>query len=176
VDDSGKTLDLVVLRDMMAFTHSLGIRTHLTFSFGLIGETKESMQQTLDLALELDPYTIQFSISTPFPGTRFYEYAKAKDLLLTRDFGAYDGMSRSVVRAEAVSAEELENYLAYAYATWRRHEARRRGGFVRRILNDPAGSARLALKHPRRAMQYAVGALAAEKKSAGVHDDRTPSA
>ncbi len=176
VDDSGKKLDLVVLRDMMAFTHGLGIRTHLTFSFGLIGETKETMQQTLDLALELDPFTIQFSISTPFPGTRFYEYAKAKDLLLTRDFGAYDGMSRSVVRADAVSAEELEEFLAHAYATWRRHEAGRKGSALRRVLNDPLGSARLALRNPRRAMQYAVGVLTAEKKPAGVHDDRTPSA
>src|SRR5690606_13193093 len=51
VDDSGKRLNLDVLRDMMQFTHSLGIRTHLTFSFGLVGETRETMQQTLDLAL-----------------------------------------------------------------------------------------------------------------------------
>ena len=39
VDDCGKKLDLQRLRDMVAFTHDLGIRTHLTFSFGLIGSS-----------------------------------------------------------------------------------------------------------------------------------------
>jgi len=176
VDDSGKKLDLTVLRDMMAFTHSLGIRTHLTFSFGLIGETRESMEQTLDLALELDPYTVQFSISTPFPGTRFYDYASRKGLLLTTDYSAYDGMSRSVVRADAVSAQELEDYLVHAYATWRRHEARRRGGVVRRVLGDPLGSAKLALRNPRRAFHYAMGALTSGARSPGGQGDRTHAA
>src|SRR5262249_8427236 len=130
------------------------------------------MKQTLDLALELDPYTVQFSISTPFPGTRFYDYAMQKNLLLTTDFSAYDGMSKSVVRAEGVTAHELEEYLVYAYDTWRRHEARRRGGRLRRVFNDPVGSAKLALGNPRRAMQYAIGAMTSEKAPAGRDDDR----
>ena len=158
VDDCGKKLDLAELRDMVAFTHGLGIRTHLTFSFGLIGETHETMQQTLDLALELNPDTVQFSISTPFPGTSFYKYAEEKNLLLTKDFSAYDGMSRSVVRADRVSAEELEAFLAHANDMWHRHEARR-GGIVRRVMADPWGSARLALANPHRAVQYAIGAV-----------------
>lgn len=158
VDDSGKKLDLAVLRDMMAFTHSLGIRTHLTFSFGLVGETRETMQQTLDLALELDPYTVQFSISTPFPGTRFYEYAKKKQLLLVDDFSAYDGMSRCVVKTEQLSAEALESFLEHAYTTWDRHAARRSGAF-KRVLNDPLGAARLAVNNPRRALEYASALL-----------------
>ena len=134
------------------------------------------MKQTLDLALELDPYTVQFSISTPFPGTRFYDYANEKNLLLTKDFSAYDGMSRSVVRAESVTADELEEYLAHAYDMWRCHEARRRGGLVRRVLNNPLGSAKLALGNPRRAMQYVIGAVTREKTAAGGHDDRTGAA
>lgn len=158
VDDSGKKLDLNVLREMMAFTHSLGIRTHLTFSFGLVGETRETMQETLDLALELNPYTVQFSISTPFPGTRFYEYAKKKNLLLVDDFSAYDGMSRAVVKTENLGAEELEAFLAHAYDMWARHTARR-GGLLRRILGAPIASARAAVGNPRRALQYATGAL-----------------
>jgi radical SAM superfamily enzyme YgiQ (UPF0313 family) len=174
VNDSGKNLDLNKLRDMMAFTHGLGIRTHLTFSFGLIGETKETMQKTLDLALELDPYTVQFSISTPFPGTRFYDYADQKGLLVTKDFSAYDGMSRSIVRADAVTAEELEEFLAHAYDEWHRHEARRRG-ILRRVMQDPVSSARLALANPRRAFQYVVGTLTNAKPSSS-HGDQPPAA
>ena len=158
VDDSGKRLDLGELRDMMAYTHSLGIRTHLTFSFGLPGETRETMQQTLDLAIELNPFTVQFSISTPFPGTRFYEYARKKKLLLVDDFSAFDGMSRSVVKADQVSAEELEWFLAHANREWNRHVARR-GGLAKRIARSPMGAARALVANPRRALQYAAGAI-----------------
>jgi anaerobic magnesium-protoporphyrin IX monomethyl ester cyclase len=160
VDDCGKRLDLKVLRDMMQYTHALGIRTHLTFSFGLPGETRETMQETLDMALELDPYTVQFSISTPFPGTRFYDWADKKNLLITKDFRAYDGMSRSVVRAEALTAEELEAFLQNAYATWNRHVAKRRGSLVQRVMNNPVGSFRLAVRNPRRALDYVRGFVA----------------
>jgi radical SAM superfamily enzyme YgiQ (UPF0313 family) len=143
---------------MMAYTHELGIRTHLTFSFGLPGETRETMQQTLDLAIELNPFTVQFSISTPFPGTRFYEYARKKKLLLVDDFSAFDGMSRSVVKADHLSAEELEAFLAHANSEWNRHVARR-GGLARRIARSPMGAARALVANPRRALQYAAGAL-----------------
>jgi radical SAM superfamily enzyme YgiQ (UPF0313 family) len=174
VNDSGKNLDLMKLRDMMKFTHGLGIKTHLTFSFGLIGETKETMQKTLDLALELNPYTVQFSISTPFPGTRFYDYADQKGLLVTKDFSAYDGMSRSIVRADAVTADELEEFLAHAYDEWHRHEARR-SDMLHRVLKDPISSAKLAMKNPRRAFQYAVGRLT-KGRSSGVNDGNRPTA
>ena len=161
VDDSGKRLNLDNVREMVAFTHSLGIKTHLTFSFGLIGETRQTMQQTLDLALELNPHTVQFSIATPFPGTRFYRYAMEKELILVRDFSAYDGMSRCVVRTENLQAEELEQFLQHAYATWDRHAARR-GGLLKRVKRDPVGSIRYALKNPRRALRYAAGLLASK--------------
>jgi hypothetical protein len=115
------------------------------------------MQETLDLALELNPYTVQFSISTPFPGTRFYEYAKKKQLLLVDDFSAYDGMSRSVVRTENLSAEQLEGFLVHAYDAWDRH-AMRRGGLWKRVLSSPLASAKAAIGNPRRAL-IAAGAL-----------------
>ncbi|MBL8111393.1 MAG: hypothetical protein JNK60_00790 [Acidobacteria bacterium] len=153
-----KNLDLGKLRDMMAFTHSLGIRTHLTFSFGHIGETPATMQETLDLALELDPYSVQFSIATPFPGTRFYDYAARNDLLKTLDYSAYDGMSRGVVRTETLSAEELEQFMCHAHDVWEQHRARR-GGLAKRILADPIGSMKHALKRPRAAARAVAGAV-----------------
>lgn len=153
-----KNLDLRKLRDMMTFTHSLEIRTHLTFSFGHIGETRETMQQTLDLALELDPYSVQFSIATPFPGTRFYAYAAKNNLLKTLDYGAYDGMSRGVVRTEKLSAEELEAFMEHARRAWNRHREGR-GALGKRILGDPLGAAWHALQNPRAAARAVAGAL-----------------
>lgn len=162
INRSGKHLNLAVVREMIGFTKQLGIKTHLTFSFGLIGETRETMRETLAFALEMDPDTLQFSISTPFPGTEFYAYAESKGLIVTRDFSTYDGSSRGVVRTEALSAEELEEFVRHATQTWREHEATRAGAAAalgQRILNDPFGMARRALRDPRRALRMLKGTL-----------------
>jgi anaerobic magnesium-protoporphyrin IX monomethyl ester cyclase len=163
VQDIQKNLDLGKLREMTKFTHELGIRTHLTFSFGHIGETRESMRQTLDLALELDPYSVQFSIATPFPGTRFYEYALKNDLLKTLDYSAYDGMSRGVVRTEKLSAEELEEFAEHAHRVWERHRDSRRG-LTRRVLGPPMRAGRRALQNLKQAGRQVAEAMTGDRQ------------
>src|SRR5229473_1226579 len=56
--------------------HELGIVIHGTFILGLPGETKETIQQTLDFAKEINPHTIQVSLAAPYPGTFLYRQAK----------------------------------------------------------------------------------------------------
>jgi len=45
--------------------HELGIVIHGTFILGLPGETRETIQQTLDFAKEINPHTIQVSPRWP---------------------------------------------------------------------------------------------------------------
>lgn len=54
--------------------HRLGIRFHGTFIVGLPGETKETIEQSIKFACDLHPDSIQVSIASPYPGTRFYDY------------------------------------------------------------------------------------------------------
>jgi hopanoid biosynthesis associated radical SAM protein HpnJ len=56
--------------------HQLGILIHGTFVLGLPGETRETIQQTLDFAKEINPHTIQVSLAAPYPGTFLYRQAK----------------------------------------------------------------------------------------------------
>jgi hopanoid biosynthesis associated radical SAM protein HpnJ len=51
----------------------VGIRIHGDFIIGLPGETKETIQRTIDFAKELDSETIQVSIAHAYPGTELYE-------------------------------------------------------------------------------------------------------
>ncbi len=46
------------------------IATIATFIFGLPGETAASLQETLDLALEIDPTYCSFNMASPQPGTQ----------------------------------------------------------------------------------------------------------
>ena len=61
--------------------NDLGLVVHADFILGLPGETKESIRNTIDFAKTLDCETIQVSIAHAYPGTEFYEYAKANGFI-----------------------------------------------------------------------------------------------
>jgi hopanoid biosynthesis associated radical SAM protein HpnJ len=55
--------------------HELGIKIHGTFILGLPGETKETIQETIRYATEINPHTIQVSLAAPYPGTFLHRQA-----------------------------------------------------------------------------------------------------
>src|ERR1700680_244485 len=55
--------------------HELGITIHGTFILGLPGETKETIQETIRFATEINPHTIQVSLAAPYPGTFLHKQA-----------------------------------------------------------------------------------------------------
>jgi hopanoid biosynthesis associated radical SAM protein HpnJ len=72
--------------------HELGIIVHGTFILGLPGETRETIQETLAFAKEVNPRTLQVSLAAPYPGTFLYKQAKengwfASDVDLLTDDG-----------------------------------------------------------------------------------------
>ena len=108
VNRCGKALDLKKVEEMVRLTKKLGIWVHLTFMFGLPGETRQTMDRTIDFALSLDPDSLQFSIATPWPGTEFYKEVERKGFLLSTDFSEYDGCKVAVIRTESLTQEDLE--------------------------------------------------------------------
>jgi len=55
--------------------HDLGIKIHGTFILGLPGETKETIEETIRFATEINPHTIQVSLAAPYPGTYLHRQA-----------------------------------------------------------------------------------------------------
>ena len=53
----------------------LGIQIHGTFILGLPGETRETIEKTIEYAKEINPHTIQVSLAAPYPGTTLYNQA-----------------------------------------------------------------------------------------------------
>jgi radical SAM superfamily enzyme YgiQ (UPF0313 family) len=126
VDACGKQLDLNKVRRTVKFLKSLGVRIHLTFAFGLPGETVESVRRTIEFAFELDPFSIQFSIITPFPGSSHFRMAEEKGQLVTYDWEKYDGYHCAVICTDALSEKQLEELHQQAVRRWELHVARRR--------------------------------------------------
>jgi hopanoid biosynthesis associated radical SAM protein HpnJ len=55
--------------------HELGITIHGTFIFGLPGETRETIRETVEFAKRINPHTVQASLAAPYPGTFLYNQA-----------------------------------------------------------------------------------------------------
>ncbi|MCW3478603.1 hopanoid biosynthesis associated radical SAM protein HpnJ [Neisseriaceae bacterium JH1-16] len=53
----------------------LGITIHGTFILGLPGETRDTIEKTIEYAKEINPHTIQVSLAAPYPGTTLYRQA-----------------------------------------------------------------------------------------------------
>lgn len=70
-----KGMRLDVARRFTKDCHRLGITIHGTFILGLPGETKETIEETIKFATEVNPHTIQVSIAAPYPGTKLYDQA-----------------------------------------------------------------------------------------------------
>jgi hopanoid biosynthesis associated radical SAM protein HpnJ len=54
----------------------LGITVHGTFILGLPGETKETIEETIRYAKDVNPHTIQVSVAAPYPGTEMHQVAR----------------------------------------------------------------------------------------------------
>jgi hopanoid biosynthesis associated radical SAM protein HpnJ len=62
-------------RRFAADCRDLGITVHGTFILGLPGETRQTIEETIRFAREVNPHTIQVSIAAPYPGTELYRQA-----------------------------------------------------------------------------------------------------
>lgn len=59
--------------------NAVGIATHAHFMVGMPGETYDSMEDTIKLALEIEPTTATFGICTPYPGTPLFRDVQKAD-------------------------------------------------------------------------------------------------
>src|SRR5919202_144448 len=70
-----KGMRVEVARRFTRDCHDLGITIHGTLTLGLPGETRETIQETIRFAREINPHTIQVSLAAPYPGTALHRQA-----------------------------------------------------------------------------------------------------
>ena len=75
----------------------LGIAIHGTFILGLPGESRETIQETIRFAREIDPHTIQVSLAAPYPGTALHAEALRNGWLEAEDLVDARGEKRSAI-------------------------------------------------------------------------------
>jgi hopanoid biosynthesis associated radical SAM protein HpnJ len=70
-----KGMRVDVARRFTKDCHELGVTIHGTFILGLPGESKETIEETIQFAADINPHTIQVSLAAPYPGTELYRQA-----------------------------------------------------------------------------------------------------
>ena len=77
--------------EVAQWTKDAGIEIRASFMIAVPGETPEKAGEMIQFAIDLDPEYAQFSITTPYPGTKLYDEIKEGKWgkLTTEDFSQY---------------------------------------------------------------------------------------
>ena len=109
-----KPINIEQTRKVVRMVQDAGIEVRAAFMFGSPGETVQSLRRTIDFAKELEPDIAVFNITTPYPGTKMFEWARRNGYLRTLDWSQYD-LANSVMELPTVSTEELNRLYRVAY-------------------------------------------------------------
>jgi radical SAM superfamily enzyme YgiQ (UPF0313 family) len=115
----GKNVKLEEIELAFKNAKEVGIETNAFFVLGNPGENRESMEKTIEFAKKLDPTYCQFTIATPYPGSRLYDMVREKGKFLSSnwdDYGVFTGKALfelGEVRKDLVEEMYEEAYRAF---------------------------------------------------------------
>jgi radical SAM superfamily enzyme YgiQ (UPF0313 family) len=95
--------------------HKLGIRVIANYTLGLPNDTVPGIYDTIRYAKKLNTFAIQFTVTTPYPGTEMFE--NVKDLIFDPDWENFNGWT-SVFRHPEIRPEEIHRLREYAYVSY----------------------------------------------------------
>jgi radical SAM superfamily enzyme YgiQ (UPF0313 family) len=97
----------------MDAANKAGILIHGCFMVGNLGDTKETLQNTLEMAKKLNPNTAQFYPIMAYPGTTAYEEARTRGELASEDYDQWldkDGQHNTTVIRKGLTSQELVDF------------------------------------------------------------------
>src|SRR5438046_6037575 len=103
----------VTMDEMRRFTracHQAGVVIHGTFILGLPVETRESIENTIRFAQELDVFSIQVSLAAPYPGTELFEMARQNGWFVKKDktdLVEQDGFQQSALEYPGLNKDKI---------------------------------------------------------------------
>lgn len=103
--------------EYMKNARKAGLLVHGCFMVGNRGETRETMEQTLEFAIKLNPDSAQFFPLIPYPGTEAHCWAKENGYIKTFDYSKWlkeDGNHECVLNLPDLTSEELVEFCDYA--------------------------------------------------------------
>ena len=110
----GKPIQKDKYRAAVQIARKFGIETRGSFIIGHREETRQTMNETVDFAIEMDLDFFQLNIMTPYPGTQLFNEAKNEGLLVHENYTRY-GQNEVVLKLEHLSADEVVGFEKKAF-------------------------------------------------------------
>ena len=119
-----KGVEMRTTRTALALLRREGIITEASFMIGFPHETWDSIERTIQAAIELNPDVAVFPIVTPWPYTPMYR--EMKDRIRVFDYARYN-LVTPIVEPYDMSIEEVGEALAGCYMAFYSHKMREIG-------------------------------------------------
>jgi radical SAM superfamily enzyme YgiQ (UPF0313 family) len=114
LDAMDKDLDVKSVLDSFHLAKQARIKTFAYIVFGFSGETEETMRETLNNVLQINPDYVQFAFATPFPGTPYYQTMKQRGFQEADDLSDFNVLRNAPVGSERMTPEEILNFGKFA--------------------------------------------------------------
>ena len=110
----GKPIDRQKYIETIKIARKHDIEVRATFIIGHLGDTWETMCDTLNFAIELDVDLFQLSICTPYPGTQLYRDVVNQGILNSYDWNKY-GQGDVLFDQKQLPKEVIFKFERYAF-------------------------------------------------------------
>ncbi|OHD65934.1 MAG: hypothetical protein A2096_16750, partial [Spirochaetes bacterium GWF1_41_5] len=116
LDDLGKKEKLEDIDTAFRILKKYRIQTIAFFVMGNPADTPQTLQESIDYAKKINPTFAQFSMATPFPGTRLYETVKSLGTLRIKGWDDYSQFDqKGYFDYPHLSGETIRSYVKKAY-------------------------------------------------------------
>jgi len=109
-----KGITLPQIEKAFKMTNQVGIESLAHVIFGLPGETKQTVDETIRFAKKIKPTYAQFYCAVPFPGTEFRNQAIRERWIRENEWSKYE-INQSIIETPRLSQAELKEARRKAY-------------------------------------------------------------
>ncbi|OGS07091.1 MAG: hypothetical protein A2270_03755 [Elusimicrobia bacterium RIFOXYA12_FULL_51_18] len=89
LDTIKKGITIEQIRNAFRWTHQAGMEARGTYILGLPNETRQTMADTVNIAIDTSADYAQFQLLTPYPGTELWDEARNYGEFAIKDFSKY---------------------------------------------------------------------------------------
>ena len=101
-------------KEIINYCNSIGIKVIGFFIIGMEGDTIDSIRDMIDFSIRQNTFIARFSVSTPYPGTEYFNFLDQANLLLNKEYQNYNQF-KLVSYQEKLRSTDVEELLLEAY-------------------------------------------------------------
>lgn len=114
IQEINKNISVTQVENVIKLTKKYKIECRISLLIGNPGDTKLTIKNNLKMAKKLNPDILVVNITTPFPGTDFFQWATSENRLLTKDWSQYDG-KQAVMKIDGLTPAEIYKLYHHMY-------------------------------------------------------------